>query len=262
MIERIKADCIPGIPILSHLERVNLQYNDYYQEADPRPIDFLAFLATMPSLKSLYGQAIATYGDAHDFSCVTPHSSNITDLGFKFCNISLVQLDDLLQGLKALQVFHYIYELYFEDLALERWDPAGMCKVLLKHAQGSLKILDLRSENMPIGPIESLQKFEVLKELTLSFPSVRLGAHFSSQTLASQLPKSIQKISLHDVDIKDIPLLKDTICEVVYLKPDRLPSLQKLCVCEHWGSGGHIEVASKLRNLCESAGLELFLMKQ
>ena len=212
VIERIRTDCIPGIPVLNHFERINLHYINYYKEAHPRPIDFLAFLATIPSLKSLYCQGISTSDGAHDFSCVTPRSSNITHLGFKRCNISLTKLEDLMQGPKALLEFHYIYdEWIMKPFQLEhwhQWDPAGMCKLLLNHAQGSLKVLDLRSQNTPVGPIEGLQNFEVLEELIHSLPSLRGGPHFNSQILAAQLPKSVQKISLHHVEEWDLLLLE------------------------------------------------------
>lgn len=114
VIERIRTDCILGPPILSRLERVNLQYNNYYEAADPRPIDFLAYLATTPSLKSLFTQLIATFGGSHDFSCLLRHSSNITDLSFKTCKLILEQLGDLVQGLKSLQNDYYYGELNIE----------------------------------------------------------------------------------------------------------------------------------------------------
>lgn len=262
VVERIETDCIPDIPILSHLERINLQYDDYYIEGDPRPIDFLAFIATMPSLKSLSGQFIATFGEVHDFSCLSPHSSTITELRFKKCNLNLEKLRDLFQGLKALQRFHYIYDRYDEYTGyLELWDPAGMCKALSKYFQGSLEVLDLRSDLEPVGPIESLCDYSVLKDLTLSFSLFKKGQFLCSETLASQLPESIQKISLHDVEIKHIWFLESTIREVLHLKPARLPRLKDFCFFASWDLEALGPVKEELRKLCEEAGVELCFLK-
>lgn len=267
MIERIKTDCVPDTSILSHLERVNLQYNEDY-EAKLHPIDFLALLATIPSLKSLYCQAIATYPGAHDVSCLSPHSSNITDLGFKKCNLYLTQLGDLFQGLQALQTFHYIYDTYDEQpiskygIDMAPWDPAGICKLLLRHAPRSLKVLDLRSEQQPVGPIKTLRDFEVLRELTLSFSLFRNGGCFPTHTLAYDLPESIQKISLHDVEFKHLSMIDETVREVVSLKLDRLPRLENVCFCVSFDPVAHIYFPKKLRKLCEEAGFELSFTKQ
>lgn len=262
VIERIEAECIPGIAILSHLERVNLQYNDAWTEDDPRSIDFLAFLATIPSLKSLYGKAINSCCGAYDLSCVRPRSSNITDLGFKMCNISLEHLENLLRGLKALQEFHYIYDKYSESLNMEPWDPAGMCELLLQYAQRSLEVLDLRSRNKPIGPIKSLKGFEILREISLSFQSFRVGAGFSLRTLASKLPRSIQSISIHDIELKDVPFVYFTICEVREIKPNRLPRLESLYLWTSWACGDDISIPNSLWKWCEDEGFKVHMQEE
>ena len=192
VIERIRTDCIPGIAILSHLERVNLQYDEFCNQAEPRPVDLLAFLATIPSLKSVYAQAFATVTGPHDFSCLLPQSSNIRDLGFKGSILQFGQLEDLFQGLKALRKFNYIYDMDpANGTGVVPWDPARICRLLLKHAQRSLEVLDLRSERDTVEPIEDFLNFEILKELTLSFPSFRIEGELPLRTLASRLPRSI-----------------------------------------------------------------------
>ena len=272
MVQRIKTDCIPGIPILSHLERVNLQYDDYFGEVNRSqtdltcPIHYLAFLATLPSLKSLYGQHIGTYGRPHDFSCLLPRSSNITDLGFKLCNLSLEQMGDLLQGLKALRTFHYISDTYYGENGqeIEPWNPAGMCKLLSKYAQQSLEVLDLRSKQKPVGPIQDLRNFAVLKELTLSFSTFQVPGLGHWQILTSQLPVSIKKLVLHGLGSEKIPLLDlmRLIQEVVHFKPERFPSLEKLCLCSTLNLAGIIQVADKMREMCGGVGIEIWFTQE
>lgn len=259
-IECIKTEFKPGMPILTRLERVNLVCNDPlpFPGGDPCAVEFLAFLATIPSLKSLYADRIAPWDIPYDFSCLSPHSSNITDLGFKSCNLSLRQLEDLLQGLKALHSFHFIFDEHFE---MGPWDAAEMCKVLSKHAQRSLEVLDIRSELEPTGPIENLRDFEILKELALSLSLFRAGKDSPSQTQAAQLPESIQKFSLHDIEVKDISLLEDSIREVVHCKSDCLPGLEKV-VCASWDLEGLSQVTDKLRESCEDVGFELCFVKE
>lgn len=263
VIERIRRDCIPGSAILTHLERVNLQYDELRRLAEPSPVDLLAFLATVPSLKSLYAQNFDACTRSHDFSCLLPDSSNIRDLGFKRSVFNFGQLEDLLQGLKELQKFYYIYDMNpASGIEVVLWDPARICKLLFKYAQRSLQVLDLRSERDPLGPIEDLRGFEALKELTLSFPSFRIKGKLPLRTLVSWLPRSIQSISLHDIEVKDIPLLKKTISEVVRLEPSHLPRLQKFCLYAHWDLGAYVKVANKMRRMCEDARFELSLMKE
>ena len=259
-IECVKTDFKSSMPILTRLERVKLEYNDPlpFPDVDFCAVEFLAFLATIPSLKSLYADQFAPWDSPYDSSCLSPHSSNITDLGFKSCNLSLGQLEDLLQGLKALHSFHFIFD---EHLEMGPWDAAEICKVLSKHAQRSLEVLDVRSELEPTGPIENLQDFEILKELVLSLSLFRAGEDSPSQTLAAQLPESIQKISLHDIEVKDISLLEDSIREVVHCKSDRLPRLDKV-LCASWDLEGLSQVTDKLQKSCEDVGFELCFVKE
>ena len=168
IIERTRTDCISDIQMLSYLKRVTLQYDGYDDHETDRPtIDDLGFLATLPSLKSLYVQYLASFDNVHDFSCLQPHSSNVIELSFKQCALRLGVLGDLFQGLRALQKFHCIYPAYGEEYAMELWDPAGICELLMMYARRSLEVLDLRvnlayEETPPFEPIESLRDFEVL----------------------------------------------------------------------------------------------------
>lgn len=261
VIERIRTDCIEDTPILTCLEQINFQFEEYFINPELRPLDLLAFLATIPSLKSLYGVYITAYGHSHDFSCLLPHSSNITDLGFKWCYISLEQLGEFLHGLKALQTFSYSHDKHDEGRGDEVWwDPAGICKVLSAHAQRSLNVLGLRSVNEPKGPIENLQDFKLLTELTLSFPLFWRGTGYSMETFACELPESIQKLSIRDIEVEHISQIESTIQELVLFRPDRLPKLEQVCYCvswdvhwPHWFS----QNTAKLRKSCEEAGFEL-----
>ncbi|CAD6589614.1 MAG: hypothetical protein ASARMPRED_004142 [Alectoria sarmentosa] len=259
-IECIKTDSKPGMPILARLERVNLVCNKPlpFPGGDPCAVEFLAFLATIPSLKSLYADQITLWDGPYDFSCLSPHSSNIIDLGLKSCDLSHRDVEDLLQGLKALQSFHFIFDVHFE---MGPWDAAEMCKVLSKHAQGSLEVLDIRSDLEAAGPIENLRDFEVLKELALSLSLFRAGKDSPSRTLAAQLPESIQEFGLHDIEVKDISLLEDSICEVMHCKSDRLPMLEKV-LCASWDLEGLSQVTDKLRESCENVGFELCFVKE
>ncbi len=223
--ERIKTDFSKDVTVLNRLEQIHIGYCS--GRYDVEMINLLAFVATMPSLKSLYSYNITTRGNAHDFSCLLPNSSNITTLCFKKCKLSIKQLQDLLQGLKSLRTFGYIYEYNMDRSPWQRspWDPAGMCNVLLKHARRSLETLDLRGHNdLTRGPIQCLQHFEGLKDLVLSFSLFQV----------SQIPRSIRNIRLHDFKMHEYALLSGQIREVVRFKKERFAGLEKICVCSSW----------------------------
>ena len=93
-----------------------------------------------------------TLGHAYDSSCLSPGSSNVTDLGFKRCKLGLGGLGGLLQGMKALKEFRYIYEdteplLFGPVRTTAVTDLAEMRKLLLKHTGPSLELLDLLRVN-------------------------------------------------------------------------------------------------------------------
>ena len=237
--ERIKTDFSKDVTVLNRLEQIHIGY--FSGRYDVEMIILLAFLATMPSLKSLYIYNITTRGDAQDFSCLLPNSSNITTLCFERCKLSIENLQDLLQGLKSLRNFSYIYR------DRSPWDPAGICNTLLKCARRSLETLDLRGHNITRGPIQCLQHFEGLKNLALSF----------SLFQASQIPRSIRNISLHDYKMNEDAFLSGQIREVVKLKEERFAGLEKVCICSSWDLRLCVEGIDELRGLCEGAGFEL-----
>ena len=89
VVERIKSDCIAGLQTLGRLQQIDLSFDKLETW---HTVHLLALLATIPSLKSLYSQYLITLGDTCDFSCLLPGSSNIKDLGFKRCRLSLGEL--------------------------------------------------------------------------------------------------------------------------------------------------------------------------
>ena len=267
VVKRIKSDCIAGLQTLGRLQQIDLSFDTL---EDWHKVDLLALLATIPSLKSLYSQYLITFGNAYDFSCLLPGPSNITDLGFKRCRFSLGELGGLLQGMKALKKFRYIHE----DTEPVSWPPvpttavtdlAEMRKLLLKYAWQSLERLDLRVKDEPVGPIGSLQDFEALQELTLSFSLFQLGNGHRPQTLMSWLPKRLRKLSLHDFENKDAALLgnmEDTVSEAVRFKSDYLPRLEQICFAIPGDMSAHVEALEELHRLCEGAGFELCVLKE
>ena len=262
VVQRIKVDCLPGTSVLNHLERISLQYEDYQDTAPPQRIDFLGFLLTIPSLKSLYGQHLCKYHGNLESSCLLPYSSNVTDLALKTCDLSLAQLGDLFRALKALKKFHYIDNAYKNDTNEAHWNPGGICRLLSKYAHKSLEVLDLRSETEPIERIGSLRDLEVLKELTLRSPLFGFKRIFQSRSLASQLPESIERISLHDTEIGSGFTLENTIREVIRFKAKRLPRLEKVYLSGLWDLEKPKKDADKLQQLCEEASFELCIVER
>ena len=268
VIVRIKEDCKVDTPVLHRLERVNMQHYDEAHLDMTRSIDF-AFFLTLSSLKSLHGQSIFTGNDSRPFSSLPPDSSSVTELSLTMCNFSLNQLEDLFRGLKSLKKFCFVHEDSEFNFATALWDPAGICKLLLEHAKQTLEVLVLRSKDKPIvllEPIASLRDFNVLKELTLSLPLFEIGQSwdwwaYPSRHLAHELPESLQEINFQDIEIGHYRLQRDAVRDLVHCKPQRLPRLEKVCLCARleWEVEVPSGVVMNLRvgNSDETVGIEL-----
>ena len=220
---------------------------------------FEAFMpfATLPSMRTIFGEYVEGFDRAEDEWKFPPHTSNVTEIILQHSAIKAQYLSQLLLGIKALKRFTYHRHAYVEDPnELYEFCPVEthqIIGVLLEHARHSLEFLSLtglchlRDANSDIHACKgSLRDFEVLKEVILdsnvyvelaSYGRPRYDRHdmtyFAkryqiSRHLVDVLPPSIETVMLIGNEIADhAPGLLDNFVEE---KERRLPKLSKLLI--------------------------------
>ena len=264
LIERIKTDCVADAPVLSHLELIDSHGTRFPQNGGLYSVDLSAFLATIPSLTTLRNHHLSTLYDRPVPKQLPSYAPNITSLAFKSCRISLAELNLILQSVRSLQYFTYI----FERSALPTnppWDPAILCKLLTKYSKRTLEGLEIRSQarSYPIRPIDGFQDFTTLQNLALSIWLFECKPAFRSSTLMSQLPGSIRRLILYDIKkTRDLVLLQDSVPEAIRLKPQRLPGLRSIWFDISEDLGGWLKEVDKLQGPCRDVDIEFCMMHE
>ena len=211
--------------------------------------------AGLPSLRSIKAWNIWV-DEEYDGYVLRPRSSNVSSLTFKRSSIGAQQLQELLQGFKALKTISYA-ETYHPQ---HQFEISQICAALLTHAKASLEYLNLRStyaeETSYMG---SLRDFENLKEihtdLYLLDDTLRSGEIF----LAHMLPASVEKVHLHEMYNRSPEDVQDLILAAAEDKDELLPNLKQLHFRLYLGE---IDAKSRtmiaaMQDICDRSGFEL-----
>lgn len=265
-MERLATTSKPGVPTpLRRLKSISVHGDDHQYVVF---FDFVAFLASLPSLESISAEAMHTYGFDHDFSCLLPRTSNVKHLSFIRGTIDPANLDKLLQGVKALESFSYVQP-WNGDRAwcpddYPIFDPAATCTTLLAHARSSLTSLRLRAtieEGVPSYVCSRrLDEFDNLKQIEIS---LCLVANSETSVVVSDWPSSIESIGVRDIDLANLSQVGSIVSNITKTRVARVSRLETLALYIEGGvDADSLALFDTMRDQCESAGFTLRLLDE
>ncbi|CAF9909910.1 MAG: hypothetical protein ALECFALPRED_006106 [Alectoria fallacina] len=236
--------------------------------------NFMSF-ASLPSMRTIYGDFVEGGDIAEGIWKFAPHTSNVTEIILQHSAVKAEYLTELLVGIKALERFTYDY-----NENLDSGPGAEIHKLigtLLEHAKHSLEYLaftgsfGLRDGVSDIHPCKgSLKDFRVLKEVVLdsyvyvdsdsAYPESNPGDSscgddpYIIRHLVNLMPSSIETI--HLVGVRGTRHVSGLLKNLLEQKGLRLPKFSKLIIGRtHDSPGG--EWGRALWAKCEQAGVTL-----
>lgn len=249
----------PGIPAtLRKLRSISLRcrkVETFFQ--------FMVFAASVTSLESISAIGVGLICHPYDPSCLPPPISHIKFLSFERCSFRPADLKVLLSGFKSLESFAYIHPL-IEDSSLRpdynNFRPTAMCKTLSAHTKKSLISLCFRTKDTPFLCMRGLRVFENLKSLEISLCLIANG---NNPALVSDLPSSIETMTLRDIDLEDLPWLRRVISRIIKMKSERLPKLGALALhIEEGVNADSLHTFNAMRDKCELTGFTLHILDE
>lgn len=226
----------PGL-LLSQLRHIYiicwpLRYNTV-------PFKLLEFFASLPSMRSLYGQMLLVLDpDGDPDTEMAPQTSNVEDLRLTACLFHTKRLFKLFKAFKALRSFTYVSEPTTYEIPRTDFDPWWITLVLSSFAKLTLESLTLVSERSERKFMGDIRGFEAVRNLSTESQLLlrESDLHYDETSLAKALPPNLETLKLKCDGVGDESEIPKLIRALPRLKMEFVPALKQVEIFTRNGS--------------------------